>query len=125
MSLHCSVRVRIVLRQHSVMLHEGQRIAMSGWSACVECSCMDDTSPKIAAMVRQMLLAHSGAERVAMGSQMFEVARTMMLASFPPGLSDIEIKLWLCRRLYGNQVDLAGFSKKLNSRQEIGLAPSG
>lgn len=77
---------------------------------------MDDTSPKIAAMVRQMLLARSGAERLAMGSQMFEVARAMMLASFPPGLSDIEIKLRLCERLYGNQVNLAAFSKRLNSR---------
>jgi hypothetical protein len=77
---------------------------------------MDDTSPRIAAMVRQMLLARSGAERLAMGSQMFEVARAMMLASFPPGLSDTEIKLRLCERLYGNQVNLAAFSKRLNSR---------
>jgi hypothetical protein len=77
---------------------------------------MDDTSPKIAAMVRQMLLARSGAERLAMGSQMFEVARTIMLASLPPGLSDIEIKRRLCERLYGNQVNLAAFSKRLDSR---------
>ncbi len=33
---------------------------------------MDDTSPKIAAMVRKMLLERSGAERLAMGSQMFK-----------------------------------------------------
>jgi hypothetical protein len=77
---------------------------------------MDDTPPQIAALVRQMLLARSGAERLAMGSQMFEVARTIVLASFPPALSDLEIKLRLCERLYGNEVDQAAFSRRLQSR---------
>jgi len=77
---------------------------------------MDDTSPKIAAMVRQMLLARSGTERLAMGSQMFEVARTIMLASLPPGLSELEIKRRICERLYGDQVNLAAFSKRLQER---------
>jgi len=46
---------------------------------------MDDTPPGIAAMVRQMLLARSPAERLEMGSRMFDVARTIVLASLPPG----------------------------------------
>ena len=76
---------------------------------------MDDTLPEIAAKVRQMLLARTGAERLDMGSQMFEVARTMVLASLPPGLSDLEIKRRLCNRLYGNQVNLAAFAKRLDA----------
>ena len=67
-------------------------------------------------MVRQMLLRRSGSERLAMGSQMFEVARTMILASLPPGLSDLEIRCRLCERLYGNQVNLSAFSKRLASQ---------
>jgi hypothetical protein len=76
---------------------------------------MDDTLPEVAALVRQMLLARTGAERLEMGSQMFEVARTMVVASLPPGLSDLEIKRRLCERLYGNQVNLAAFSKRLDA----------
>ena len=77
---------------------------------------MDDTSPDIAAMVRQMLLARTGAERLEMGNEMFEVARTMVVASLPPGLSDLEIKRRLCERLYGNQVNLAAFSERLSAK---------
>ncbi len=51
---------------------------------------MNDTTPNIAAIVRERLLSRPGAERVVMGSRMFDVARTIALASFPPGLSEIE-----------------------------------
>jgi hypothetical protein len=64
-------------------------------------------------MVRRMMLARSGEERLAMGSRMFDVARTMALASMPPGLSDLEIKIRLCKRMYRNEVKLAAFSAKL------------
>jgi hypothetical protein len=74
---------------------------------------MDDTSPEIAAMVRRLLLARPGPERLAMGCQMFEVARTMVLASLPPGLSDFESKIRLCERLYGDQVNVAAFAGRL------------
>lgn len=60
---------------------------------------MNDTPPEIAKMVRERLLARSSDERMLMGSQMFEVARAMILASLPPGLSEIEIKRRLCERL--------------------------
>lgn len=66
-------------------------------------------------MVRDMLMARTGSERLIMGSQMFETARTILLASLPPGLSDFEIKRRLCERVYGNEVDQAAFSKKLES----------
>ena len=45
---------------------------------------MNDTAPNIAAIVRERLLSRSGAERVVMESRMFDVARTIALASFPP-----------------------------------------
>jgi hypothetical protein len=66
---------------------------------------VNDTDPKIAELVRRRLSERSGAERVLMGSRMFDVAKTMALASFPQGLTDIEIKARLCERLYGNEIE--------------------
>ena len=70
---------------------------------------MNDTSPIIDQMVRENLLARSGSERVAMGSRMFDMARTIALTSFPKDLSEIEIKRRLCERLYGNEVNVAAY----------------
>lgn len=78
---------------------------------------MNDTAPNIAAIVRERLLARSGAERVLMGSRMFDVARRIALASFPPGLSELEIKARLCERLYGDEVDAHAFIKHLAQLQ--------
>jgi hypothetical protein len=88
---------------------------------------MNDTSPEIAALVRARLLARSGAERVLMGSRMFEAARAMVLASFPKDLSEIEIKGWLCERLYGDEVDVQAFVEHLRSIDaggSVGDAPT-
>jgi hypothetical protein len=76
---------------------------------------MNDTSPEIASRVREQLMARSGAERVVMGSRMFDAARAIVLASFPAGLSEIEIKARLCERMYGGEVDLAGFVAHLRA----------
>ena len=62
---------------------------------------MNDTPPEIAEMVRARLMALSGAERFRMGSQMFDAARRMILASLPPGLSALERKRLLFERVYG------------------------
>ena len=62
---------------------------------------MIDTPPEIAEMVRTRLMARSGAERLRMSVEMFEVARRMVLASLPPGLSDMERKRQLYERIYG------------------------
>ncbi|HXC68512.1 MAG TPA: hypothetical protein VN644_00995 [Pyrinomonadaceae bacterium] len=74
---------------------------------------MNDTPPNIAAIVRERLLSRSGAERVVMGSRMFDVARTIALASFPSDLSEIETKRRLCERLYGNEVDVEAYIEHL------------
>jgi len=79
---------------------------------------MNDTPPEIVALVRERVLARSGAERVLMGSRMFDVARAMVLASFPSGLSEIEIKGRLCERLYGNEVEVQAFVEHLHSSPE-------
>ncbi len=76
---------------------------------------MNDTPGEVTAMVREMMLARSGAERVLMGSRMFDAARAMALASFPPGLSEVEIKRRLCERFYGDEVDVAAFVEHLRS----------
>jgi hypothetical protein len=70
----------------------------------------------IADIVRAEMLARSGAERVLMGSQMFDAARAMVLASFPSGLSEIEIKCRLCESLYGDEVDVDAFVEHLRSK---------
>ena len=77
---------------------------------------MNDTDPEIARIVRQRLLERSGAERVMMGSQMFDLAKAMIVASLPEGLTQLEIKEQLCRRLYGNEVDVDGFIQHLRER---------
>ena len=74
---------------------------------------INDTTPNIAAIVRERLLSLSGAERVVMGSRMFDVARTIALASFPPGLSEIETMGRLCERLYGNEINVEAYIEHL------------
>ena len=79
---------------------------------------MNDTPREIADMVREKLMARSGAERLLIGSRMFEAARAIVLASFPPGLSEIEVKRRLCERLYGNEVNVEDFVQSLlNARK--------
>ena len=62
---------------------------------------MTDTSPEIAELVRQKLMARSGEERLVMGVRMFDAARAMVLASLPAGLSPQDMKRQLFHRLYG------------------------
>ena len=62
---------------------------------------MNDTPPEIERMFREKLMARSGEERFVMGALMFDAARAMILASFPPGLSQAEVRRRLCERIYG------------------------
>jgi hypothetical protein len=67
---------------------------------------MNDTSPEIAAMVHARLMAKTGEERFLMGIRMHEAARRMVMASFPPGISDDQRKKLLFDRFYGNELSL-------------------
>ena len=78
---------------------------------------MNDTDPQIGELVRRRLMERSGAERILMGSRMFDVAKAMVLASFPEGLTDIEVKARLCERLYGDEIDVSSFLQHLRSLQ--------
>ena len=78
---------------------------------------MNDTDPEIREIVRRRLLERSGAERILMGSRMFDVAKAIVLASFPDGLTDLEIKARLCERLYGDEIDVTAFLQHLRALQ--------
>lgn len=79
---------------------------------------MNDTPKEISDLVRHKLLALSGSERVAMGSSMFDSARAIILSSLPSGISDLETKRQLVERIYGNEVDVAGFIASLTKGSE-------
>jgi hypothetical protein len=64
---------------------------------------MNDTSPEVERMVREKIMARTGAERMIMGAEMFEAAKVVVCASFPPGLAESERKRRLFIRLYGNE----------------------
>ena len=78
---------------------------------------MDDTDPKTSELEHRRLLERSGFERMMMASEMFEAEKAMILASFPPGLTEIEIKERLVERFYGDEVDIRGFIAHLRSLQ--------
>ena len=62
---------------------------------------MNDTSPEIAELVRQKLMARSGSERFVMGVRMFDAARAVVLSSLASDLSGTERKRLLFQRIYG------------------------
>ncbi|MGA2554682.1 MAG: hypothetical protein ABSG04_00200 [Verrucomicrobiota bacterium] len=62
---------------------------------------MSDTPLEIAEMVRQRMMARSGAERFVMGARSFDAARAMILASLPADLPPQELKRRLFERIYG------------------------
>jgi hypothetical protein len=72
---------------------------------------MNDTPPEIERMVREKLMARSGEERFIMGALMFDAAREMVLASFPPDLPEDELKRRLFERIYGLPLDIEALSQ--------------
>jgi len=62
---------------------------------------MNDTAPEIEELLRRRLMALSPEERLRMAAASFDVARRIVLASFPPGLTPLEVRRRLYERLYG------------------------
>jgi hypothetical protein len=60
-----------------------------------------DTSPEVAAIVRDRIMELSGAERFIIGARMFESARDIVLASFSRNISSTDRKRMLYERFYG------------------------
>jgi hypothetical protein len=52
-----------------------------------------------------MMMARSGAERLIMGSLMFDAARQVVLASLPKDLPEAELKRRLFERIYGEPLE--------------------
>lgn len=65
---------------------------------------MNDTSDKVAAMVRARHEAMTVEERLRITSQMFETARQFVEASLPSHLSHYERRLAYIKRMYGNEL---------------------
>ncbi|NJO13600.1 MAG: hypothetical protein HC872_09185 [Gammaproteobacteria bacterium] len=65
---------------------------------------MNDTSDKIAAMVKARHEAMTVAERLHITAQMFETARKFVEASLPPNLSRYERRLAYIKRMYGDEL---------------------
>jgi hypothetical protein len=79
---------------------------------------MNDTSPEVERMVRELMSRRSGVERMRMAAQMFDAARSIVMASFSPRLSADEVKDLLCQRFYRGEVDAVAFSQALRLRQQ-------
>jgi hypothetical protein len=79
---------------------------------------MNDTSPEIAAMVHARLMAKTGAERFLMGVRMHEAARHMVIASFPPRISEEQRRQLLFERFYG--AELPGIAPRLLAHRQVG-----
>lgn len=60
----------------------------------------DDTAPGFAAMLAERLAARTGAERLAMASDLFETARQLIFASRPDVRDARGRRLLLLERLY-------------------------
>ena len=66
---------------------------------------MNDTSESVDQQFRAMLMTKSGADRLRMGSSMFDSARRMMLASFPKNLPLKELRQLILARTYPELVN--------------------
>ncbi len=63
---------------------------------------MNDTSPWAKKIQDELFAKLSGEERLLMGLEMFETARKIVLSSFPPNLTEDEIRKRLFLRFYEN-----------------------
>jgi hypothetical protein len=72
---------------------------------------MDDTTTDVKRYVRERYARMTMAERAVIGAQLFESARTLVLASFPPDLSEAERRRRLCERYYGRELAERAFPR--------------
>jgi hypothetical protein len=65
---------------------------------------MNDTSPKIEAMVNDRYKQMTPDERVRIAASMFETARAIVLSSLAPNLTRRDRRLALARRFYSGEL---------------------
>jgi len=68
---------------------------------------VNDTSLEFSRLVAARYADMRPDERVRIATGMFDTARELVIASFPPGLSGTELRRRLCRRFYGELADKA------------------
>ena len=76
---------------------------------------MNDTSPKIEALLKARYAAMTGSERALMALQMFETAQQIVLSSLDPALSEEQRRRELCRRFYGDELARAAYPERVNA----------
>ena len=76
---------------------------------------MNDTSPKIEALLKARYAAMTGSERALMALQMFETAQQIVLSSLDPTLSEEQRQRELCRRFYGDELAGAAYPEPVNA----------
>jgi hypothetical protein len=78
---------------------------------------MRDTSPEMEAKFAELMMQRSGEERMRMADSMFVTAREIVLSSLPPDLSDVERRIALAERFYGDEPELVkGFAAYLRKQ---------
>ena len=77
---------------------------------------MNDTTRETDNKMRELMMNRSGAERLAMASDMFDAARTLVLASLSPSLDEVELGRQLCQRFYRGEVDVGAFAAALRHK---------
>ena len=78
---------------------------------------MNDTSPEIERIVRELMTSRSGVERMKMAAGMFDAARAIVIASLSPDLDDIGVRERLCERFYSREADVSAFSFAMRNLQ--------
>ena len=66
---------------------------------------MQDTSIEIQKIYHDLLMSKTGEERFLMGISLFQIARELVLASFPKDLSEEQKRTLLMKRFYGKKID--------------------
>ena len=78
---------------------------------------MTDTLPTVEAIYREMLMRRSPEERLLMGCSMFQAARSLLISSFPPGLTPVEMNKLLFLNTYAHDYP-AEISERIVGRIE-------
>jgi len=65
---------------------------------------MQDTSIEIQKIYHNLLMSKTGEERFLMGISMFQIARELVLSSFPKDLSEEQKRILLMKRFYGRKI---------------------
>jgi len=89
---------------------------------------MNDTSPKVQALVDEHYRRMTPDERVRIAASMFETARAIVLSSLPRGLSRRERRLALAKRFYAGELPeeaLIAYAEWPGAEHDSGSGSSG